>query len=447
MIDVSQSPPDQGESGWAAILPKRESHPRLSDDIEADYLIVGAGFAGLSAARRLMQLDPTSNVVIVESREVAEGPSGRNSGFMIDLPHVLSSNSYAGALDRDQSDIRMNRTAISFAKSMVDEFKLPKAVFDLGGKWNAAATTGGLKHNASYSAHLDNLKEPYELFSAAQMRDLTGSTYYQGGLWTPGTAIFQPAQYIAGMADALADLPLCELYEKTPVISLNKVSDQWIAKTTNGSIRANKVILAVNGLIENFGFYERRLMHINLYASMTRELTIDEIKRLGGSDAWAFTPADPLGSTLRRINGRGGHRLLVRNRCTYEPTLAMPNNRLLTIAVDHDKSFYRRFPMLKDVTMEYRWSGRLCLSRNNVWAVGEVAENLFSACCQNGLGATKGTIAGVVAAEKASGKIADSLMPDFVQQDLPKKLLPEPLMTFGARGYLKFRECCAGKEL
>jgi glycine/D-amino acid oxidase-like deaminating enzyme len=447
MVDVIKALPDQGESGWGAILPNREPQPTLDNDINADYLIVGAGFAGLSAARRLMQLDPSAKVVIVESRIVAEGPSGRNSGFMIDLPHVLSSNSYAGALDHDQNDIRMNRTAIGFAKSMVDEFKLSKAVFDLCGKWNAAATKGGLKHNASYSTHLDSLNEPYELFSAAQMLELTGSNYYQGGLWTPGTAIFQPVQYITGIADALADLPGCELYEKTPVVSLNKMSDQWIAKTTRGSVRANKVILAVNGLIENFGFYEKRLMHINLYASMTRELTSDEINRLGGLDAWAFTPADPFGSTLRRVNGAGGHRLLVRNRCTYDPTLRMPDNRLSKIAVDHERSFYSRFPMLKDVTMAYRWSGRLCLSRNNVWAVGEVAENLFSACCQNGLGATKGTIAGVVAAEKASEKSVDSLIPDFIQQDCPKRLLPEPFMTLGARGYLKFREFCAGKEL
>ena len=447
MVDVIQSPPDQGESGWSAILPNRESHPTLNNDIDADYLIVGAGFAGLSAARRLMQLDPNAKVVIVEACEVAKGPSGRNSGFMIDLPHVLSSNSYAGALDHDQSDIRMNRAAISFATSMVDDFKLSKAAFDLCGKWNAAATKSGVKHNASYSHHLDSLNEPYELFSAEQMHELTGSKYYQGGLWTPGTAIFQPVQYITGIADALADLPRCELYEKTPVVSLDKISDQWIAKTTRGSIRADKVILAVNGLIENFGFYEKRLMHINLYASMTRALTNDEINRLGGSDTWAFTPADPLGSTVRRLNGAGGHRLLVRNRCTYDPTLRIPDDRLSKVAVDHERSFYGRFPMLKDVTMAYEWAGRLCLSRNNVWAVGKVAENLFSACCQNGLGATKGTIAGVIAAEQASEKSVDSLIPDFIPQDCPKKLLPEPFMTLGARGYLKFREFCAGKEL
>jgi ribulose 1,5-bisphosphate synthetase/thiazole synthase len=65
MVDVIQSPPDQGESGWNAILPNRESHPTLNNDIDTDYLIVGAGFAGLSAARRLMQLDPNAKVVIV----------------------------------------------------------------------------------------------------------------------------------------------------------------------------------------------------------------------------------------------------------------------------------------------------------------------------------------------------------------------------------------------
>lgn len=447
MTEVKQSQADHGLSGWVGILPSRQSRPALNEDITSDYLIVGAGFAGLSAARRVMQLDPTASLVMVDAYQVAAGPSARNSGFMIDLPHLLSSSSYAGALARDRRDIRMNRVAINFAKKMVEEFDLSSESFDQSGKWNAAAGKQGLKHNATYREHLDNLDEPYQIFNADEMLGLTGSRYYQGGLWTPGTVMFQPALYIRGIADALANQPQCSLFEETPVIALSQISDQWLAKTVKGSIRASKVILAVNGLIENFGFYERRLMHINLYASMTRELTSDEVNMLGGADKWGFTPADPLGTTLRKISGTGGHRLIVRNRCTYDPRLSMPDNRLSRIALDHDRTFYRRFPMLKPITMEYRWSGRLCLSRNDVWAVGEVAENLFSACCQNGLGATKGTIAGIVAAESASGQACDTLVPDFVPQVLPEKLLPEPLMSLGARGYLKFREFCAGKEL
>ena len=223
--------------------------------------------------------------------------------------------------------------------------------------------------------------------------------------------------------------------------------DGWRVITAFGSVKAAKTILAVNGLVENFGFYRGRLMHFNLYASMTRELSEQEVSSLGGESTWAFTPADPLGSTVRRINGSGGHRLLIRNRCTYEPNLRLPGDRLKSISIDHDRAFFSRFPMLNHVSMEYRWSGRLCLSRNNVGAIGEIGKNLFSACCQNGLGTTRGTIAGIVAAEMACGELTESLVPEFIHGDLPTKLYPGPLMSPGGKRDLKLREWRAGREL
>ena len=97
--------------------------------------------------------------------------------------------------------------------------------------------------------------------------------------------------------------------------------------------------------------------------------------------------------------------------------------------------------------MEYCWSGRLGLSRNDVWALGELEPGLFSACCQNGLGTTRGTIAGIVAAEMASDVDADSLIPDFQGQASPKRLFPEPFMSLGARSAIKFKEWRAGPDL
>ena len=138
---------------------------------------------------------------------------------------------------------------------------------------------------------------------------------------------------------------------------------------------------------------------------------------------------------------------MIRNRCTYEPNLKLPDDRLDDISPDHDRTFYARFPMLKQVSMEYRWSGRLCLSRNNVWAIAEIDKNLFSACCQNGLGTTKGTLAGIVAAEMACAHSSESLVPEYVRQTPPKKLFPEPFMSIGARNYLKYKEWRAGSEL
>jgi monoamine oxidase len=96
MIDVDLKPADLGRGGWDAILPEREPQAQLEHDIDCDYLVVGAGFAGLSAAWRLHQLDAQARIVILEAHQLASGPAGRNSGFMIDLPHSLAGGSYAG---------------------------------------------------------------------------------------------------------------------------------------------------------------------------------------------------------------------------------------------------------------------------------------------------------------------------------------------------------------
>ncbi len=444
---VDRKAADLGESGWNAILAPRESQQVLDQDIECDYLVVGAGFAGLSAARRLRQLDAGAGIVILEAQQVASGPAGRNSGFMIDLPHALASGSYEGESSKDLRNIRMNRAAIAFAADNVREFGFPAECFDPCGKINAAACRVGSAHNESYARHLDTIAEPYELLDATAMRDTCGSVYYQGGLFTPGTAVIQPALYIRSLADALVKQKSCQLYENSPLLELARVGERWRASSTSGSVTASRVILAVNGLIETFGFYRRRLMHINLYASMTRELEAWELDELGGAKRWGFTPSDPIGSTLRRIDGSGGARLVIRNRCTYEAGLSLPEDRLQTIRRDHERTFKARFPKLKQVEMEYCWSGRLCLSRNEVWALGELEDGLFSACCQNGLGTTRGTIAGIVTAEMASASSEQSLVPDYRSEAQPQRLFPEPFMTLGARAVIRLKEWRAGKEL
>jgi glycine/D-amino acid oxidase-like deaminating enzyme len=447
MIQVDLKPADLGRSGWQAILPNRQPQPGLEADIECDYLVVGAGFAGLSAARRLRQLDAHARIVILEAAEVASGPAGRNSGFMIDLPHAIASGGYAGDDSEDRRVIRMNRAAIAFAEDSVKRYGMPAESFDRCGKVNAAAGPVGKAHNEVYARHLQALGESFEMLDAGAMRDICGSDYYCGGLQTPGTAMIQPALYVRGLADALRDEEGCELFENSALHRLSRSGERWSAHTARGSVTAARVILAVNGLIETFGFYRRRLMHINLYASMTRALGSEEIDSLGGERRWGFTPSDPIGSTVRRIEGSGGTRLIIRNRCTYEPSLSLPANRLQEVARDHQRTFLARFPMLEGVAMEYCWSGRLCLSRNEVWALGELQPGLFSACCQNGLGTTRGTVSGIIAAEMASEAGQQSLVPGYQPQAIPSRLFPEPFTKLGARCVIRFKEWRAGREV
>ena len=55
-----------GVSGWYAILPEPEPARDLQEDITADWLIIGGGFAGLSAARRLSQLRENESIVLLD---------------------------------------------------------------------------------------------------------------------------------------------------------------------------------------------------------------------------------------------------------------------------------------------------------------------------------------------------------------------------------------------
>ncbi|NRB04229.1 MAG: FAD-binding oxidoreductase [Rhodobacteraceae bacterium] len=444
MIAVKKLPRDPGPAAWNCLLPEAPPPARVEDDITAEWIVIGAGFAGLSAARRLSQLCPGDRIVVLDAKRVAEGPAGRNSGFMIDLPHDLASDDYGGALESDIAQTTDNRRAIAFAAEMARDFGLSDEAFVQSGKINAAATAKGDHHNRDYAKHLSAMGEAHEMLDAAQMQDLTGIDYYSSGLFTPGAAMIQPAAYVRGVADGLRSNRV-QIFEFSPALALHKDAF-WTVKTPKGSVRAQKVILAVNGHLENFGFMGGRLMHVFTYGSMTRALTPDEVARLGGAPIWGVTPADPLGTTVRRLSGTGGDRIVVRNRFTFDPSLEVSDQKLANVTRDHDRAFRARFPMLEGVEMEHRWGGRLCLSYNNVQVVREVDDGLYAACCQNGLGTVKGTLAGLLAAEMACGVGSDAL-DRALSAPAPTRLPPSPLAKLGATARLRWGEARAGREL
>ena len=442
MISVSQNP---GPSAWNELLPNRKPLPSLSGNLTSDWLIVGAGFAGLSAARRVQKEAPNDRIVILDAQGLASGPAGRNSGFMIDLPHDLASDDYGGQLENDRQTIKQNRFAIKFAKETVEALGLPTECFKEIGKINGAATAKGMRHNTDYAKHLSQLGERYEHFDAKSMKGITGTNYYKGGLFTPGTVMIQPALYVRALGEKMLSNRV-QIYETSPVEELNKIGSDWQAKTPKGLITASKVILAVNGNIENFGYFNNSLLHIYTYGSITQKLTPDQIKILGGKKEWGITPADPLGTTVRRISGIGGDRIVIRNRFTYNPNMR-PNKSILdNVLRSHVKSFSDRFPMLKDIKLTQTWGGHLTLSRNNVAAFGELKPGLFSACCQNGLGTVKGTLHGLAAADLAMGK-KTALVEQLLNKPKPKKLPFKPLTKIAVSSRIKLGELLAGKEL
>jgi glycine/D-amino acid oxidase-like deaminating enzyme len=409
----------------------------------ADFVIIGGGFAGLSAARRLLQLQPNARIALLEAGRIGEGAAGRNSGFMIDLPHDLASDDYSGAGD-DRLMITLNRQAISFARDAVQDYGIDANYFDPVGKVNGAASDAGHAHNLSYAKHLDSLGEASEMLDQQQMRDLTGSSHYQSGLYTPGTVMLQPAGYVRGLAQGLARQ--IALYENSPVTGFTRTGQEWDVQTAKGRISTPRIILANNGHLESFGYARGRLMQLFLYASMTPELDADSLKRLGGQSSWGVTPSDPMGTTMRRIDtGQGGNRIITRTCATLKQDMAPTKAGVARATRVQRRKFDQRFPQLAGMKMEYEWAGHLCLTLNGVSVMHELEQGVYSACVQNGLGTARGTLTGIGAAELACGTTSQ-ITAHFTAEAQGKALPPQPFAQIGANVVLRWKEWRAGGE-
>src|SRR5262245_21137982 len=111
-MQISVLPKDPRPSGWYASLPKPPPVRQLSGQQKADWVVVGAGFTGVAAARRLAELAPNSRVVLIEAQRVGMGASGRNAGFIIDVPH--NADAAGGAAEANRRMLRLNRFAIGW---------------------------------------------------------------------------------------------------------------------------------------------------------------------------------------------------------------------------------------------------------------------------------------------------------------------------------------------
>ncbi|SFU97420.1 NAD(P)/FAD-dependent oxidoreductase [Halomonas korlensis] len=434
-------PQDDGRCGWYETLPQPPPSTPLRSTVRADWVVLGAGLAGLAAARRLAELQPNSSIALIEARRIGFGAAGRNSGFMVDLPHDLNSHDYTGDRERDLQQIRLNRSAIDYMREIVQRHGI-ECDWREQGKLHGAAKEQGIRALEAFAKGLSGLDEPYRELDATEMEAVTGTSFYKAGLHAPGCVQVQPAALVRGLGQTLPDN--VQVFEDSPVRQID-VGNPHALTTDAGRLEAPRLVLANNAYAAQFGQLglKGRILPIFTYASLTRPLDDQEKAVLGGEESWGLIPADPMGTTVRRM---GDGRICIRNSFTYNPHVSASANQLSRVRSAHQRSFGRRFPMLSKVDFDYTWGGALCLTRNGGRPFGEIAPGIFSALCQNGLGLTGGTIAGKLIAEDALG-MQSELLDIIRKQPEPAINPPEPLLGLGVRSALSWKEWQAGIEL
>jgi glycine/D-amino acid oxidase-like deaminating enzyme len=382
--------------GWNAMLPPRQPHPELKTDTSADYAVVGAGYTGLAAARRLHELDPQARIVVLEATTVGEGSSGRNSGFT--NPRVLPTALTAASTER------AGKLSAIYAQSFdwIREIALSQGEnCDMRqvGALRGAATERGEASLRKSVAFLKASKIAHTELDRAGIRDRIGADYYRYGYLMHDTWLMQPAKLIRALAQGLPGA--VRLYEKSPVREMRRDGIDWRLISDGGSVRSPVVVLATNGYIPKFGYLGTRMATIFTYAAVTEQMNETDLGHLGQSDAWGLLPAHRLGTTLRRI---GRDRLMVRSLYAHKAEIAQP----LAERQLRDR-FIRRWPGLSHVPFEYVWGGTTAFTMNGAPAWGQVDEGVYASGGCNGAGITKGTVLGRKLAEiiRSVGQAAD----------------------------------------
>ncbi len=425
MPAITVLPRNDTFNGWSRILPPRTPLPPLSGARRADWVVVGAGFAGLAAARRLAGNRPNDHIALIEAHEVGENASGRNSGFAIDLPHTTgaSHDELSGAARY----IRLSRAAIDYHEAQLTRFHID-CDWSRRGKYHAAVSARGAAEILKpFARELKALGEPLRWLDRRQLAAEIGTSYYHAAVWTPGCVLMNPAALTRGLAHSLPGN--ATLYEHSPVTGAD-YSGGVTLETPRGSVTARRMILAVNGLAGEFGFFTRHLLRFVAYASLTRPLTDGERQALGPDAEWGVTPADAFVSTTMRLTR--DRRFLIRHHIIYAPAHDVSDAALDRVRGDHYLAFRKRFPMLDQVTIDHTWAGFVCLSQNHAPGFGKVAPNVWAAVCQNAVGVTKGTIGGMLAADMACGE-DNPLISDMLALGGPRKLPPQPFLGWGVR--------------
>lgn len=448
-------PRDDDSCGWLAQLEAvgetatRAPSTRIEGDQRADALVVGAGLVGLAAARRLAELEPGWRIVMLDAQRAGFGASARSSGFVVDIAFFTTAMGSEAA----ERHVRLCRAGIDSLRRSTDEHAIDCAWDDRG--WvHAAAGDEGLRDLEVLARWLGDHGESYEDLDRTAMEAVTGTPFYRRGVRLPGRPLVQPAALLRGLAAALPGS--VDLYEGSPVRALDRSAGSWRARSDHGSVNAPRVVLALNGYAPLLSparggglgrtALGRRVFPLVTFGSLTRRLTTEEQKALGGESEWGLLAQDPMGSSLRRTRDQ---RILVRNTLHYSRDLATgPAVRERALRA-HRGALARRWPQLfgpSGIELEHTWAGVMGASASRRHLFERLDEGLYAAAGFTGAGIALGTVAGELMAEWATDR-GGALLDDMRALPQPGRTPPEPFLSLGVRFKVARMNATAGETL
>ena len=424
---------------WVNDLVPRTNIQTLQSTEDCEWLVIGAGYTGLSAVRKLGQLYPNKKIILVDAQLAGEGASSRNSGYLVDttLNDGFTSNK---DLDNYKKKTDIYDLGINTVKKFISEYQVD-CDWNECGKYFASSKKEDEKILRNFSDTLKKLGFEHNLLSNNELSKRLGTNFYNVALHTKGGVLLHPGKLVRAMIDVLPK-NVC-LYENSSLLSWKKTKDIISCKFKNGRINTKKIIFATNGFLKSLGIKSNYNFPITLTASMTRSLTDDEFKSIGQPKEWGVLPVRPMGATIRMTKDK---RILIRNTAEVYNPFKMSKFDLEKRSINQKIGIQKRFPQLPEDIIQSSWSGVVSRTRNSSQIFEKIDNNVFAAGCYNGSGIGVGTLFGEQIAIKASEENSKEI--EIIEaRNKPNWLPPQPFLNLGVKTRLIYERLRARSEI
>ena len=359
----------------------------LEREVRADTCIIGAGYTGLSAALQLASTG--AKVVVLEAQEVGFGASGRNGG-QIHPGHRQDQAQLERWLGQEHA--RDLWTLSEEARHLVFELAsrncelkrgLVIAAHNVRSAQNLAAETEYLSCHYGY-------REARMLDSAQSLAAL-GTDVYPAARMDLGGGHLHPLKYARHLA-ARAISSGASVFERSRVLQV-ECSEHPIAIGANFKVHSDHLILACDAFIAGLApQLEPYIAHVESFIAAT--------KVLGEELATKIIPSDAAVADTRHVldyyRKSSDNRLLFAGREAYwtppDDIVGLVRPRLLKV-----------FPALRNVAIEYGWSGTVGITRTRMPHFGRLHPRVYFAHGYSGHGVALATLGGKVLADAVLG--------------------------------------------
>ncbi|MCH4870549.1 FAD-binding oxidoreductase [Pseudomonas sp. TMW22089] len=416
----------KNQCGWIALAGTSPGRDHLKGPEKADWLIIGAGITGLSAAHSLAEMYPEARIVVVDRQRAAQGASARNSGYAVSHENpgddeLLGHSGFAGF----EVDSAIGCAAGEEVRKRISRHGIECEYRD-SGYYFAVNDPAKLTHIEAKLKTLSAVGASAQFLEGGQLAQKLGTRHYRAAIWCGnGNALLQPAKYVKGLLDALP--ANVTVFENTEISGLEPVRGGVRAIGTQGSIEAGQVLVCLNAFIPRAGIDNSATFPMELSASLTRPLSDREYAAIGSVEPWGVLSTRPLGATVRLTPDR---RVMIRNTAEYR-TKDLSDSNLIQRRKHHALGLQRRFPGLTEQDIDYTWTGHLSATRSGQPYFAKVQERVFAVAGCNGSGVARGTLWGRLLAEMASGA-SSPLLQSVMDRARPGWLPPRPFFDIGA---------------